>query len=311
MSPKGIERRRRPRLARAQALDVKVSYQVRPGIAQVVPARLIDIHQDGAGLMLGVELLTGMPILLAGDLVERGKEVTVRALVAWCSRVDDRTFRAGVQFADPLAIPESQQSQQKAKPEPPPSNGAAPVECDDLYDLLQISPKADMDMIHRVYRLMAQRYHPDNKETGDSAMFRRVLDAYKTLSDPEKRASYDSKYHSVQRKRWQVFDQSNAIEGAASQKAKRDGILGLLYTKRVTTPDSPAMNVMELEDLLGVAREHLEFPLWYLKENGLIQRGDNGRFTITVKGVDIAESSGSAWQKADRLLPSAAPVQWP
>lgn len=62
------------------------------------------------------------------------------------------------------------------------------------------------------------------------------------------------------------------------------------------------MNVMELEDPPGIAGEHLEFPLWYLEENGLILGGDSGRFTITVKGVDVAEASGSAWQKADRLL---------
>lgn len=305
MNPKGIERRRRPRLARANTLDVKISYQVRPGVAQVSPARLVDIHQEGAGLMLGVELLPGMPVLLAGDLQDRGAEVTVRARVAWCTRVDDRVFRAGVQFAEPLELPQGKQ-QQKPKPE-----AAIPIDCDDLYDILQISPKADADMIHRVYRLMAKRYHPDNKETGDSAMFRRVLDAYKTLSDPEKRAAYDSQYQNVQRKRWRVFDQGNAAEGAQAQKAKRDGILGLLYTKRLNTPDTPAMNVMELEDLLGVAREHLEFPLWYLKENGLIQRGDNGRFTITVKGVDVAEASGSAWQKAAHLLPGAPPPSWP
>lgn len=307
MDSKGIERRRRPRLARANAVDAKISYHIRPGVVQVVPARLVDIHQDGAGFLVGVELRQGMPVLIAGDLEGRGADMTVRATVAWCSRVDDRVFRAGVQFADPLKAPEAPKAQHKPKAEPP-----GPVDCEDLYDLLQISAKADTDMIHRVYRLMAQRYHPDNKETGDAAMFRRVLEAYRTLSDPEKRAAYDSGYQKVQRNRWRVFDQGSAVEGAQAQKAKRDGILGLLYTKRLTTPDTPAMNAMELEDLLGIAREHLEFPLWYLKENGLIQRGDNGRFTITVKGVDVAEASGSAWQRADRLLPAAAaPVSWP
>ena len=31
-------------------------------------------------------------------------------------------------------------------------------------------------------------------------------------------------------------------------------------------------------------REHLEFSLWYLKENGLVTRMDNGRFAVTAKG---------------------------
>jgi hypothetical protein len=30
--------------------------------------------------------------------------------------------------------------------------------------------------------------------------------------------------------------------------------------------------------------------LWYLKGKGYVKRGDNGRFTITVPGVDEVES---------------------
>ena len=42
---------------------------------------------------------------------------------------------------------------------------------DDYYELLQISPKAEPDTIHRVFRLLAQRFHPDNQETGSEAAF--------------------------------------------------------------------------------------------------------------------------------------------
>ena len=35
----------------------------------------------------------------------------------------------------------------------------------DFYEVLQISPNADPDTIHRIYRLLAQRFHPDNAET--------------------------------------------------------------------------------------------------------------------------------------------------
>jgi DnaJ-class molecular chaperone len=34
-------------------------------------------------------------------------------------------------------------------------------------------------------------YHPDNQETGDRAQFKQVLEAYKVLSDPESRVTYD------------------------------------------------------------------------------------------------------------------------
>ena len=42
----------------------------------------------------------------------------------------------------------------------------------DYYEFLQISPHADVDTIHRVYRYLAARLHPDNPESGDAEMFR-------------------------------------------------------------------------------------------------------------------------------------------
>jgi DnaJ-class molecular chaperone len=58
----------------------------------------------------------------------------------------------------------------------------------DYYELLQVSASAEPETINRVYRLLAQRYHPDNRETGDEGRFREITEAYRVLSDPEKRA---------------------------------------------------------------------------------------------------------------------------
>jgi DnaJ-class molecular chaperone len=35
----------------------------------------------------------------------------------------------------------------------------------DFYEVLQVSASAEPETIHRVYRLLAQRWHPDNRET--------------------------------------------------------------------------------------------------------------------------------------------------
>ena len=42
----------------------------------------------------------------------------------------------------------------------------------DYYEFLQISPNADAETIHRVYRFLAARLHPDNNETGHEENFR-------------------------------------------------------------------------------------------------------------------------------------------
>jgi hypothetical protein len=54
----------------------------------------------------------------------------------------------------------------------------------------------------------------------------------------------------------------------------------------------------DLEELLGVPKEHLEFTLWYLKEGQFAVRSDNGRVTITLKGVDLAEELSIKQQNA-------------
>jgi curved DNA-binding protein CbpA len=176
----------------------------------------------------------------------------------------------------------------------------------DYYEVLQVNSKADPDMIHRVYRLLAQRFHPDNPETGNQDAFRKLLEAYRVLSDPEQRASYDIKHGSQNQLRWRIFDQSNALSGRVTEQRKREGILSILYTRRVNEPAQPAMNLMEMEDLLGCPREHLEFSLWFLKEKGFVVKSDNGRFAITVAGAEEAERDEIPWAREDRLLSTAA-----
>lgn len=161
----------------------------------------------------------------------------------------------------------------------------------DHYEVLQISPNAQDETIQRVYRLLAQHYHPDNKETGNQELFEQVLNAYRVLSDPERRAAYDVEYRVAVGNRWKIFDQSTAIQGLDGEKRKRLGILTLLCTKRMNEPHNPHVTLIEMEQLLGCPREHLEFSLWYLRETGRIQRGDSGRYLLTAKGLETLEEN--------------------
>ena len=160
----------------------------------------------------------------------------------------------------------------------------------DHYETMQISPNADLDTVHRVYRILAQRFHPDNHETGSSETFHALTAAYAVLGDPEKRAAFDAEHRATRRLTWKIFDQTASSQGVDAERRKRAGILALLYRKRIAQPDQPSMNLKEFEDLLGVPKEHLEFTLWYLKEGGFVTRADNGRHSITLKGVDLNET---------------------
>ena len=160
---------------------------------------------------------------------------------------------------------------------------------EDYYELLQISPNADADTIHRVYRILAQRYHPDNSESADAELFHHLTAAYRVLSDSEQRIAYDVQHRATCRRTWKIFDQADSSHGVEAERRKRQGILALLYRKRMADPDQPHVTLREFEDLLGVPKEHLNFSIWYLIQGEFIQRGDSGRHMITLKGVDLAE----------------------
>src|SRR3954469_8272323 len=68
----------------------------------------------------------------------------------------------------------------------------------DYYEILEISPNANSETIERIFRYLAMRYHPDNRDTGNESRFSEIVEAHNTLRDPVKRAQYDvqHKYHS-------------------------------------------------------------------------------------------------------------------
>jgi curved DNA-binding protein len=165
----------------------------------------------------------------------------------------------------------------------------------DYYEILQLSVQADQDTIQRVFRYLAQRFHPDNLESGNTERFTRLSEAYHVLVDPEQRARYDARYEQVRESRWRVFDQETAIDDIAADRRIRAAILGVLYTARRNNADQPGIGIVDLERLLGCPEAHMKFHLWYLRENGWVQRLDDGRLTISASGVDrVLESGGPA-----------------
>ncbi len=169
------------------------------------------------------------------------------------------------------------------------------VESPDFYETLQISTNAEPDTVHRVYRLLAQRFHPDNQDTGNAARFRQICEAYQALSDPERRAQYDAVHQQKQQQRWRLVNAGTQSENDFEiEQQVRLTVLEVLYTRRRLEADTPGIFIAELEGLTGKPREHLEFTLWYLIQKGLLQRTDNSRLVITAEGVDHLEQNYQA-----------------
>jgi len=166
------------------------------------------------------------------------------------------------------------------------SNGEA-----DFYEVLQVSDNAEPETINRVYRIFAQRYHPDNRETGNEARFREITEAYQVLSSPEKRARYDATNQQRKKDRWRVVAAGAESENNFElEQVVRLTVLEALYTKRRLDSQNPGIYLLELEKMIGRPREHLEFTIWFLSQKKLINK-DDARMYLTADGAEYLEES--------------------
>lgn len=161
----------------------------------------------------------------------------------------------------------------------------------DYYELLQLSSNADTETIERVFRHLAKKLHPDNKESADPDRFQLIVDAHRTLSDPEARAGYDVKYQDYWNRKWKLV--SEASDGSAfdNDREIRESLLSMLYVQRRRNMSKPGLGDYEMARLLGKPFEMVDFHLWYLKAKGWVERLDTGQLAISAPGVDQIEQS--------------------
>jgi curved DNA-binding protein len=273
------EQRRRPRRKSTASPVVRLELKDGLGNARWITSDLISISDSGIGILLVTPLAPGSTVGVRGKLGKDGAEASLRAGVRWCAETTKGSFCAGLEFLE---------GGSDYVNDGPAAISSDPSEVD-YYEVLQLSPNADAETINRVYRLLAQRYHPDNSQTGNAELFKQLSEAYQVLSDPEKRASYDARHRVMRRLQWKIFDQGSVATGQEAEKRKRQGVIGLLYAKALNDPDDCAISIQAFEDLLGCPREHLKATLWYLRGKGLITRSDSGRYSITVEGFEEVE----------------------
>ncbi len=177
------------------------------------------------------------------------------------------------------------------------------MEIPDYYELLEVSPQATEETIHRVYRYMAARYHPDNLGMGNLEKFTEVTSAYKVLSEPNRRSEYDAqratRQPTIRNPMSSTVDFMDQVEGDLN---RRLAVLAILYYRRRIYPNSPEVSLAEIEQRMGFPRDYLDFTTWYLAKKRYITRADNSDFTLTVEGVDFIETQRATIPLLDKLL---------
>ena len=61
---------------------------------------------------------------------------------------------------------------------------------DDYYQILQVNNNSTKEEIKKQYHNLCKKYHPDKNE-GDDTQFKKINEAYITLSDDQKRKEYN------------------------------------------------------------------------------------------------------------------------
>ena len=186
------------------------------------------------------------------------------------------------------------------------------TEIPDYYEFLEISPQATQETIHRVYRFLAARYHPDHSATGNLEKFTQLTAAYKILSDPKQRAEYNAQRvlcpTAAQSPLSSTIDFMDQVEG---DQNRRLAVLAILYYRRRMYPDTPEVSLPEIEQRMGFPRDYLNFTTWYLTKKKYITRADNAEFTLTVDGVDFIETQRATVPLLERLLTTGSPTEMP
>jgi len=275
-----MEREQRQKARQEVDCEVVLSWQDDEG-TQFIRARGSDLSPDGISIETDQPLAVGARVFVRAPYFGLSSSAAVRH----CRKRGAR-YRIGLKLHEHRA-------RRDAK---------TPEAAGDWYEVLQVSPTAELETIHRVFKILAGRYHPDNAFSGDTEKFLTLMEAYNTLSDPEKRAAYDSGRRQSSSAPLPVFEMKEFIAGIDVETNRRLGVLCLLYKQRSSNPDHPGLSLLQFESLMAIPREHIEFTVWFLKEKKFIRVADHGEYQITAEGVEFAEASLPAQSALRKLI---------
>jgi curved DNA-binding protein CbpA len=167
----------------------------------------------------------------------------------------------------------------------------------DYYEVLQLSQNADTDTIERIFRHLAKKAHPDGTEFTGNDRFQLIVEAHRTLTNPEARAGYDVKYQDFWNRKWRLASEASTMSTFGNDQVTRELLLSLLYVQRRRDMRNPGLGELTIARLLQTPPELIEFHLWYLRAKDWVERLQSGLFAITAPGVDQVE------QNRLRLMP--------
>ncbi len=109
---------------------------------------------------------------------------------------------------------------------------------DDYYQILGVSTDASSEEITRAFRRLAKQFHPDvNKTAWAEEFFKKINEAYQTLSDPLQKAKYDisHRYVKINQTKSGATHQTNSSAQAKSKPQSNTKSNSYAYTNTKST----------------------------------------------------------------------------
>lgn len=133
---------------------------------------------------------------------------------------------------------------------------------DDYYAFLNVSKTASTDEVRNAYKLLSKRFHPDKHsdpqlKLAAEAMFNRLKKVYDVLSDPQKRAVYDTVGASgVEGECWALVERK--FRSAAEIKEEYEQMKKEKEERRMQQRTNPKGNVTVLIDATDIFEHYDE-----------------------------------------------------
>jgi curved DNA-binding protein CbpA len=128
----------------------------------------------------------------------------------------------------------------------------------DYYEILQVSQKAEPEVILACYRKLAAKYHPDLQGTGDVERMKLINEAKEVLSDADARRRYDAEYE--RRRPKAAPDMSDEINQAKARERKAQADAAKARREAEAAAKKAQQERAELEEALRRAEQRQQPP---------------------------------------------------
>ena len=161
----------------------------------------------------------------------------------------------------------------------------------DHYVVLGIEPGSDSETIQRAYSKLAMKHHPIKGDAPDEERFKSINQAFEILSDPAARQAFDDLRGGPKKEIPPTFSGDQFFQALSNEVTRRQALLCILYDRRRLKPATPGLSMRQVENMMMITAEELQFSAWYLKQRGFLVSDDKSNVTITVQGMEHLEEN--------------------